>query len=231
MRVLLIGSGGREHALAWALSASPLLTKLFAAPGNAGICDVAECVTLDVRIMPPSSRSALRRRSTSSSSARRRRSLPGWSTISTPPASAPSVHRRLRRSSKARRASPRTSAARPAFRPRHIGASIDVAAARDYVAAHALPIVVKADGLAAGKGVTVAVTRGEALAALDEIFSAAGASVVIEEFLDGEEASFFALSDGRTVSPSARRRTTSAPSTATKARTPAAWAPIRPRRS
>ncbi len=95
------------------------------------------------------------------------------------------------------------------------------------------PIVVKADGLAAGKGVVVAATVEEAEAAIDMMLGGglgeAGAEVVIEEFLEGEEASFFALCDGTDGDPaSARPRTTSAPSTATRVRTPAAWAPIRP---
>ncbi len=77
----------------------------------------------------------------------------------------------------------------------------DSASARAYVRRHPLPVVVKADGLAAGKGVTVAADRAGALAALDEIFGAPGASVVVEEFLEGEEASFFALCDGKNVLP------------------------------
>ncbi len=97
------------------------------------------------------------------------------------------------------------------------------------------PIVIKADGLAAGKGVTVAMTLDEALAAVDDCFAgafgAAGAEVVVEAYLDGEEASFFCLCDGKTALAAwPRRRTTSASATATPARTPAAWAPIRRRR-
>ncbi len=110
------------------------------------------------------------------------------------------------------------------------------AAALAYVRAQGAPIVVKADGLAAGKGVVVAMTGDEAEAAIDMMFGgafgAAGAEVVIEEFLDGGEASFFCAvrrRDTRCRSPP--RRTTSASSTATRARTPAAWAPIRRRRS
>ena len=101
--------------------------------------------------------------------------------------------------------------------------------------AHGAPIVVKADGLAAGKGVVVAQTLAEAEAAIDMMFGGglgeAGVEVVIEEFLDGEEASFFALCDGETAHRARpRRRTTSALTTATKGRIPAAWAPIRRRR-
>ena len=108
--------------------------------------------------------------------------------------------------------------------------------AKAYMRAQGAPIVVKADGLAAGKGVIVAQNLAEAEAAIDMMFGGglgdAGAEVVVEEFLDGEEASFFALCDGETaIAAGRRRRTTSAPSTATRVRTPAAWAPIRRRRS
>ena len=93
------------------------------------------------------------------------------------------------------------------------------APAKAYVAEQGAPIVVKADGLAAGKGVTVATTVAEAEAAIDACFGGAfgeaGAEVVIEEFLDGEEASFFALCDGRPRCRSPPRRTTSASATAT----------------
>ena len=97
------------------------------------------------------------------------------------------------------------------------------------------PIVVKADGLAAGKGVIVAMTEAEALAAVDDMFGgefgAAGAEVVIEEFMEGEEASFFVLCDGDgPCCPSARHRTTSGWAKAIPGRIPAAWAPIRLRR-
>jgi phosphoribosylamine--glycine ligase len=201
MRVLLIGSGGREHALAWALSASPMLTGLFAAPGNAGICDIAECVALD-----PKDHAAV-----AAFCKRERINL-----VVVGP-EAPLV---------AGLVDDLEAAGIRAFGPTKAAAElegskgftkdlcaeagiptagyrrfIDQHAARTYVNAHMLPIVVKADGLAAGKGVTVATDRDTALAALDAIFSEPNASVVIEDFLEGEEASFFALSDGKTVIP------------------------------
>ncbi len=201
MNVLLIGSGGREHSLAWALSASPLLTKLFAAPGNAGICDCAECVALD-----PADRAAV------VSFCRRER----IDLVVVGP-EAPLVAGLVDdlEAAEIRAFGPTKAAAQlegskgftkdlcreagiPTAGYRHFS---DPADARPYVEGHALPVVVKADGLAAGKGVTVAADRATALAALDAIFSEPGASVVIEEFLDGEEASFFALSDGETVIP------------------------------
>ncbi len=201
MRVLLIGSGGREHALAWALSASPLLTKLFAAPGNAGICELADCVALD-----PADHAAV-----VSFCKSQRIDL-----VVVGP-EAPLV---------AGLVDDLDAAGIRAFGPTKAAAELegskgftkdlcqdagiptaayrrftDRAEARAYVESHALPVVVKADGLAAGKGVTVASERAEALTALDAIFSEPGASVVVEECLEGEEASFFALSDGKTVVP------------------------------
>ena len=116
------------------------------------------------------------------------------------------------------------------------GRFTDAKAAKDFIRRKGAPIVVKADGLAAGKGVIIAETVAEAEAAVDSMltggqFGEAGEEVVIEEFLAGEEASFFALVDGETALPLASPRTTSAPSTATRAPTPAAWAPIHRRRS
>jgi phosphoribosylamine---glycine ligase len=201
MRVLLIGSGGREHALAWSLSASPLLEKLFAAPGNAGICDVADCVALD-----PTEHAAV---ATFCKQERIDLVVVG--------PEAPLV---------AGLADDLDAAGIGVFGPTKAAAQLegskgftkdlcqeagiptaayrrfsDRDAARAYVEGHTLPVVVKADGLAAGKGVTVASARAEALAALDAIFSEPGASAVVEECLQGEEASFFALSDGKTVIP------------------------------
>ncbi len=201
MKVLLIGSGGREHSLAWALAASPLLTKLYAAPGNGGISDIAECVALDV--------------SDHSAVAGFCRDNKIDLVVIGP--EAPLV---------AGLVDDLEAAGIRAFGPTKAAAQIegskgftkelcrdagiptaayqhftDHDAARDYVRSHALPVVVKADGLAAGKGVTVAASREEAIAALDAIFADSDAAVVIEEFLDGEEASVFALSDGHNVIP------------------------------
>jgi phosphoribosylamine--glycine ligase len=201
MRVLLIGSGGREHALAWALSASPLLIRLFAAPGNAGICDIAECVALD-----PADHAAVVSFCTSE-----RIDL----VVVGPEAPLVAGLVDDLESGGIRAFGPTRSAAqlegsKGFTKDLCREAGIPTAAyrrfanheqARTYLKAHALPVVVKADGLAAGKGVTVAMDRDAAFAALDVIFSEPGASVVIEEFLDGEEASFFALSDGKTVIP------------------------------
>jgi phosphoribosylamine--glycine ligase len=233
MNVLLIGSGGREHALAWALAASPLVDKLYCAPGNGGIADVATCVAV-----PVADHTAVIRFCKDNDI--------GFVVIGP---EAPLV---------AGLVDDLTTAGIKAFGPSQAAAQLeaskgftkdlarefniptaaygrfeDVAAAKAYLKGRRLPIVVKADGLAAGKGVAICATVPEAEAAIDACFAGAfgkaGSEVVIEEFLEGEEASFFALVDGHNRWRS-RRRTISAPSTATRARTPAAWVPIRRRR-
>ncbi len=201
MRVLLIGSGGREHALAWALSASPLLTKLYAAPGNAGICDIAECVALDA--------------ADHAAMVAFCRGQKIDLVVVGPEAPLVAGLVDDLEAAGIRAFGPRKAAAqlegskgftkdlcREVGIPTAAYARFDYPeAARAYVMQHPLPVVVKADGLAAGKGVTVATDRAGALAALDDIFAAPGASVVVEDFLEGEEASFFALCDGRNVLP------------------------------
>src|SRR5947207_2600065 len=183
MRILVVGGGGREHALCWAISASPLCTKLFCAPGNAGIAQVAECV--DVAAEDVGGQVALAKREK-------------IDFVVVGP-EAPLV---------AGLADRFAEAGIKAFGPSQKAAQLegskgftDVAKAEIYIKAGGAPIVVKADGLAAGKGVVVAETVQQAVDAVRDMlagnrFGAAGASVVIEEFLDGEEASLFALSDG-----------------------------------
>ncbi len=200
MNVLLIGSGGREHALAWKLSSSPLLTKLYCAPGNGGIADVAECVPIAV-----ADHTAVIRFCKDHDI--------GLVVVGP---EAPLV---------AGLVDDLSTAGIKCFGPRQAAAQLegskgftkdlcrefniptaaygrftDAASAKAYLATQTLPIVIKADGLAAGKGVTIASTRDEAEAAIDACFSGAfgkaGSEVVIEEFLEGEEASFFALVDG-----------------------------------
>lgn len=203
MNVLLIGSGGREHALAWALSASPLLTKLYAAPGNAGIAELAECVALNVAdhaaVLAFVSDKGI-----------------GFVVIG-PEAPLVAGLGDVLAAAGIKHFGPSKAASqlegskgftkdlcREAGIPTGAyGRFKDAASAKAYLAKQPVPIVVKADGLAAGKGVVVAATRAEAEAAIDACFSgvfgAAGAEVVVEEFLDGEEASFFALCDGKTA--------------------------------
>jgi phosphoribosylamine--glycine ligase len=203
MRILLLGSGGREHALAWKIAASPLLTKLWCAPGNAGIVREAECVALDIAdhavVIDFCKHEAV-----------------DFVVVGPETPLAAGIVDDL------------AGAGIKAFGPSKLAAQLEgskgftkalctefgiptgaygrftnAADALAYVRAEGAPIVVKADGLAAGKGVVVAMTMAEAEAAVasmfDGAFGAAGAEVVIEEFLSGREISFFALSDGETA--------------------------------
>ncbi len=205
MKVLLIGSGGREHALAWAISRSPRLTRLWAAPGNAGIAEVAECVSLDISdaatvagfcrdnaidlvVVGPEGPLADGLVD----------ELAGAGIAAFGPTRAAA---RL----EASKGFTKDLCARYAIPTGAYGRFTDASSAKTYVRDQGAPIVVKADGLAAGKGVVVAMTVAQAEAAVDEMFAGAfgeaGAEVVVEEFLDGEEASFFALTDGTHVLP------------------------------
>ncbi|RWK58003.1 phosphoribosylamine--glycine ligase [Mesorhizobium sp.] len=205
MRVLLIGSGGREHALAWKIAASPLLTRLYAAPGNPGIGREAELVTLDI-----TDHTAVARFCTE-----KKIDL----VVVGPEGPLVAGIADDLRAENIRVFGPSRAAARLegskgftkdlcakyAIPTAAYGRFGDLASARAYVEKMGAPIVIKADGLAAGKGVTVAMNLAEALAALDACFDGsfgqAGAEVVVEEFLTGEEASFFCLCDGATALP------------------------------
>lgn len=199
MNVLLIGSGGREHGLAWKLAQSPLLTKLYAAPGNPGIAETAELVAIDVTdhhavvdfcrtnqvelvVVGPEAplvagigddlRAA------------------GFAVFG--PDKAPAQLEGSKAFTKA--LCDRANIPTAGYRAVH-----SLEEARAALAAFGAPVVVKADGLAAGKGVTVAMTDAEADAAVDALFAEPGASAVIEEFLEGEEVSLFVLTDGRAM--------------------------------
>ena len=206
MKVLVVGGGGREHALCWAIAASPMLGKLWCAPGNAGIAAVAECVAIgaedvaglvgfakaqgvDLVVVGPEAPLTLGLADACVAAglkvfgpSRAAAALEGSKTFTKEVADAAGV----------------PTAAWARFE--------DAAAARAYIRAQGAPIVVKADGLAAGKGVVVAATVAEAEAAIgdimeDRVHGAAGAAVVIEECLIGQEISFFALCDGETALP------------------------------
>ncbi|UGV25371.1 phosphoribosylamine--glycine ligase [Rhodopseudomonas boonkerdii] len=205
MNILLIGSGGREHALAWKLAASPLLTKLWCAPGNAGIAREAECVALDVADHPALIKFC-------------RDNKVDFVVVGPEAPLAAGIVDDL------------AAAGIKAFGPSKAAARLegskgftkdickanniptatyerfsDVDKAKAYIRARGAPIVIKADGLAAGKGVVVAMTLQEAENAIDMMlgggFGAAGAEAVVEEFLVGEEASFFVLCDGENALP------------------------------
>ena len=205
MKILLLGSGGREHALAWKIAASPLTTKLWCTPGNAGIAKEAECVPIDITdhaavvalckelavdfvVVGPDNplvagivddiEAAGFRAFGPTKAAARLEGSKGFTKDLCRKYGIP-------------------TAAYERF--------TDAASAKAYVRAQGAPIVVKADGLALGKGVVVAQTIAEAEAAIDMMFGgafgASGNELVIEEFLSGEEISFFALCDGETAIP------------------------------
>ncbi len=203
MNVLLIGSGGREHALAWSLSKSQSLTKLYAAPGNPGIAKHAECVSLDVTnhavvikfcrgnaidLVVVGPEAPLVAGLTDDLAAAGIKSF------------GPSKYAAQLEGSKG---FTKDICAANNIPTAAFGRFADEAAALAYLKTTGAPIVVKADGRAAGKGVTVAMTLHEAEQAVREIFAGrfARAECVIEEFLEGEEASFFVLSDGINILP------------------------------
>lgn len=205
MNVLLIGSGGREHALAWAISASPLLTKLYCAPGNAGIAEVADCVALEasnhLTVMDFCRRNAIDLivigpEAPLVAGLADDLRAGGFKVFG------PGREGARLEGSKAFTKAICAAQGIPTARYGHFDTA---EAALAYLDGHPMPVVVKADGLAAGKGVVIAQTRQEAedavRACFNGAFGEAGASVVIEEHLDGEEVSFFALCDGEHVLP------------------------------
>lgn len=203
MHVLVIGSGGREHALVWALSASPLVERLSCAPGNGGIAQLATCVALDPGDAPAVI-GFCRREAVEFVVVGPEGPLVGGLVDRLEAAGiaafGPSAAAAELEGSKA---FTKDLCARHRIPTAAYGRFREAAAAKRYIAARGAPIVVKADGLAAGKGVVVAQSTAEAEAAVDAImsgqFGAAGAEIVVEEFLAGEEASFFALVDGKTA--------------------------------
>ena len=206
MRVLVVGSGGREHALAWAIAASPLVDTLYCAPGNAGIAEEAECVPIratdiaglvgfcrreriDFVVVGPEAPLVL--------------GLVDALEAEGIPAFGPSAEAAALEGSKSFAKDLCVRAGIPTAAHRRFR---DPAAAKAFIASHAAPIVVKADGLAAGKGVTVATDLDTAYRAVDAAlverrFGDAGSEIVVEDCLAGEEASFFALVDGKTALP------------------------------
>jgi phosphoribosylamine---glycine ligase len=194
MRVLLIGSGGREHALAWALAASPLLTKLWVAPGNPGIAALAETVpigVLDVAALVAFAQENAVDLCVPGPEAPLVAGLADAMEAAGVPCCGPSAAAAQLEGSKAFTKAVAEAADIPTARWEQF---TDAAEAHDFIARRGAPIVVKADGLAAGKGVVVATTEAEAVAAVDAFIGAG--PVVIEECLVGEEVSLFALCDG-----------------------------------
>jgi len=204
MRILVLGGGGREHALAWAIKQNPKCDRLIVAPGNAGIAAVAECATLDIEA--PDAVVAFAR-----SEAVDFVVIGPEAPLAAGVADAlraagilcfgPSAAAARLESSKAFTKEICDAVAAPTAAWKRFD---DVDEARRYISDMGLPLVIKADGLAAGKGVVIPETLAEALDAVRTTFSnfgEAGETVVIEEFMEGEEASFFVLVDGETCLP------------------------------
>ena len=205
MNILILGSGGREHALAWAVKQNPKCDRLIVAPGNGGIAAIAECATLDIlsgaQVVRFCEENAID------------------FVIVGPEAPLAAGVADATRAAGILTFGPSAEAARleaskgftkeicDACKAPTAGYArfSEAEAAKDYIRRTGAPLVVKADGLAAGKGVIMGMTEAEALAGIDEIFGgafgAAGAEVVIEEFMEGEEASFFILTDGTHALP------------------------------
>lgn len=205
MNVLVVGSGGREHALCWALAASPLCDRLYCAPGNAGIAQEAECVALDVMDFAAVVRwcrghaidlVAVGPEAPLVAGIADALEAAGIACFGPSAAAA-----RLEGS----KAFAKELCRRHGIPTADFARFTDFDAARAHLRRRGAPVVVKASGLAAGKGVTVARTLAEAEAALDALaagaFGAAGSEVVIEECLEGEEASLFSLVDGAAALP------------------------------
>ncbi|HSE49553.1 MAG TPA: phosphoribosylamine--glycine ligase [Terriglobales bacterium] len=206
MKVLVIGGGGREHALAWAIRKSPRVEQVWCAPGNAGIAQDAECVPLDVA-------------SVDAALALAQQLQPDLTVVGPEvPLTAGVVDAFLARGLRifgptraAAQLESSKSFAKEFMRRHniptaHYAVIPDEKELKDALAHFSAPIVVKADGLAAGKGVVIAQTKDEAAATAREMLSgkllgAAGARVVLEEFLEGEELSFLVMSDGERVAP------------------------------
>ncbi|MFK7874225.1 MAG: phosphoribosylamine--glycine ligase [Paracoccaceae bacterium] len=205
MNILILGSGGREHSLAWAVAQNPKCDRLICAPGNAGMAAIAECASLDIEdgaaVVTFVEAESI-----------------DFVIIGPEAPLAAGVGDRLREAGVLVFGPSAAAAQLEASKhfTKEICAAVnaptagfghftDADSAKAYIRAQGAPIVVKADGLAAGKGVIVAMDVTSALEAVDDMFAGAfggaGAEVVIEEFMDGEEASFFVLVDGDTVLP------------------------------
>jgi phosphoribosylamine--glycine ligase len=205
MNILLLGSGGREHALAWKIAASPLVEALYCAPGNAGIAQEAECIALDIADHAAVIRFCRDRRVdlvVVGPEAPLCAGIVDDLEAAGVKAFGPTKAAALLEGSKGFTKDLCKANGIPTAAYERFAAA---APAKDYIRARGVPIVIKADGLAAGKGVVIAETMAEAEQAIDVMFTGAlggaGAEVVIEEFLTGEEASFFALCDGTNAVP------------------------------
>jgi len=205
MRVLLVGSGGREHALAWALARSPLLTKLYCAPGNAGIAALAECVAIPATDFDALARFAKEAAIDFAVIGADAQLVAGlWDELEAAGVKAlgPSKAAAVLEGSKGFVKDLCAEAGIPTAAYRRFR---DAASAKSFAHSLGYPVVIKADGLAAGKGVIIPADAAETDKAIDFMFEggfgAAGHEIIVEEYMEGEEASFFALSDGVNVIP------------------------------
>ncbi|GAA5082258.1 phosphoribosylamine--glycine ligase [Lysobacter panacisoli] len=210
MKILVIGSGGREHALAWKLAQSPRISEVLVAPGNAGTATEPKCRNVDVPASDIDALLALVEREGVSVTV----VGPEGPLVNGVVDRFRAVGHRIFGPTKdaaqleGSKAYAKNFLARHGIPTAHYAVFTEAEAALEYVQDKGAPIVIKADGLAAGKGVIVAMTLAEAEAAItdmlsDYAFGAAGARVVIEEFLEGEEASFISMVDGKTALPMA----------------------------
>ena len=205
MNILVIGSGGREHALVWAIAASPLVDRLVCAPGNGGIADQADCVDLDVAdhagVIAFCRDQAIDLVVVGPEAPLVAGLVDALTTAGLKAFGPTAAAARLEGS----KGFTKDLCAKYAIPTAAYARFSEAAPAKAYVRDRGAPIVIKADGLAAGKGVIIAETVAQAEAAIDDMFAgafgAAGAEVVVEEFMTGEEASFFALVDGDTALP------------------------------
>lgn len=206
MRVLVIGGGGREHALVWKLALSPRVKKMYCVPGNPGISQLAECVNLDINDNAALVEFALKHKidlTVVGPEAPLANGIVDVFTAKGLKIFGPSRQAALIEGSKSFAKELMQKYGIPTAR---FEVFTDAAAAKQYIRQHGAPVVVKADGLAAGKGVIVAMTEKEALDGIDSImcdklFGSAGSQVVIEDYLVGEEASVLAFTDGKTIVP------------------------------
>lgn len=206
MRVLLVGSGGREHALAWRLASSERCDALYCAPGNPGMAEVGECVDIPVDDLDGIVAFAQKNAIDFVVVGPEGPLVAGLADLlhaANIPVFGPSQAAARLEGSKG---FTKDLCSKYGMPTAAYGRFTDAAKAAEFIRKTGAPIVVKADGLAAGKGVIIAQSVEEAIDAATDMlsgnsFGAAGAEVVVEEFLDGEELSFFALADGKTVLP------------------------------
>lgn len=206
MRVLVIGSGGREHALVWKLSQSPLVKKIYAMPGNPGMQEFAELVDIDTNNLEQMAEFAIKEKIDLT--------VVGPEIVLAAGINDVFATKGLKLFGPTKKAAQIESSkafAKDLMEKYNIPTAYykvcnDIESAKAYINEKGAPIVVKADGLAAGKGVIVAMTLAEALDAVEQImagdeFGTSGSRVVIEEYLEGEEASVLAFTDGKTIVP------------------------------